>query len=53
MKKKLGLLTKLFMGMNAMALAMVIQTANSACLWIYHQPEFPEEAGKYNRIKND
>lgn len=30
--------------MNLLALAMVVATANSACVWYFHQPEFPEEA---------
>ena len=29
---------------NAAALLLVVQTANSACIWLSHQPEFPEEA---------
>ena len=44
MKKKYGLLNRLLMGANCMALAAVVLTANSACLWIGHQPKFPEEA---------
>ena len=35
---------------NALALSLVIQTANSACIWLIHQPEFPEEAKKYSRV---
>lgn len=35
--------------LNNMALAMVIQSANSACTWIFHQPEFPKEAEKYKK----
>lgn len=30
--------------LNCLALLMVFVTANSACLWYYHQPDFPEEA---------
>lgn len=38
------------MGMiNAFALLLVMQTANSACIWVAHQPEFPEEAYKFKR----
>ena len=37
--------------MNALAMLLVMQTANSACIWIAHQPALPEEAksrfGKY------
>ncbi len=51
MKSKFILLTKMLLGLNCMALAFVVQTANSACLWIFHQPKFPEEAKKYIRTK--
>ena len=30
--------------MNVIAMFLVIQTANSACVWIAHQPELPKEA---------
>ena len=32
---------------HALALLLVIQTANSACIWVAHQPEFPEVANKF------
>ena len=32
------------------AMLMVAQTANSACMWIAHQPEFPEEAKKFKKV---
>ena len=35
---------------NALAMLMVMQTANSACVWVVHQPEFPEEANKLKKI---
>ena len=34
---------------NTVALLLVMQTANSACIWLAHQPEFPEEANKFKR----
>ena len=37
----------MFSCVNAMAIMMVVQTANSACIWVVHQPEFPEEARKF------
>ena len=37
--------------MNMLALRLVVQTANSACFWVAHQPEFPESANKYKRMK--
>ncbi len=51
MKGKFKLANKVLAGLNCMALAFVIQTANAACVWMFHQPEFPEEAKKYSRIK--
>jgi len=36
---------------NALAMLMVIQSANSACLWVVHQPEFPREAKAFIRKK--
>lgn len=35
---------------NALAVLMVMQTANSACVWIIHQPEFPKEAEKFKKV---
>lgn len=32
---------------NAVALLLVKQTANSACIWLAYQPEFPEEANRF------
>lgn len=34
---KLGIL-------NCLVLALVTVTSNSACVWYFHQPEFPKEA---------
>ncbi len=51
MKGKFKLVNKVLVGLNCIALAFVIQTANAACIWMFHQPEFPEEAKKYSRIK--
>ena len=42
---------KVMVIMNCIATFFVIQTANSACAWIFHQPEFPEEAKKYIKLK--
>lgn len=33
--------------LNVLALLLVIQTANSACIWVAYQPEFPEAANKF------
>lgn len=43
-------LSRGIMGMvNAFALLLVRQTANSVCIWVAYQPEFPEEANKLIR----
>lgn len=34
-------------GLNFLVLLLVMQTANSACIWVAHQPEFPEAANKF------
>ena len=34
---------------NALAMLLVVQTANSACIWVAHQPEFPKEADKLKK----
>lgn len=34
---------------NDFALILVMQTANSACIWVAHQPEFPESANKFKK----
>ena len=36
---------------NTLALKAVKSTANSACLWVCHQPEFPEAANKFKKVK--
>ena len=48
-----NMLKKVMLGcVNAMAMMLVVQTANSACVWIVHQPEFPEVAKRYS-FSND
>lgn len=36
---------------NCLALAMVVLTSQTMCAWIYHQPDFPEEANKFRKFK--
>lgn len=43
-------LAKLMGAVNCLALVLVAQTANSACLWILGQPEEPEEVKKMRRF---
>lgn len=35
---------KVTAGVNLMAKKMVVQNANSACIWLAYQPKFPKEA---------
>lgn len=48
--KKFNISNKLVAVANILAMALVIQTSNATCLWMFNQPEFPEEARKYSRI---
>ena len=36
---------------NLLAMLMVVHTANTACIWVVYQPEFPDEAKKMKHIK--
>lgn len=38
--------------MNAMALMVIIQNVNSACVWIDGQPEVPEEAKRFKNSRS-
>ena len=40
--RKIGIL-------NGLALLTVLVNANQACVWFYHQPEFPEKAEKFKK----
>lgn len=35
--------------MNALALMVVVQNVNSACVWIDGQPEVPDEAKRFKK----
>ncbi len=35
--------------LNSLALLFVIQSANQACAWFFHQPQFPESANKFKK----
>lgn len=41
------------LALNAMALVMVIQNVNAACAFVDHQPEVPQEAQRFKKIKHD
>lgn len=50
--KKLKTCWKKLLGagvLNSLALLVVIESANSACWWMIHQPEFPEAAEKFKK----
>ncbi|MBQ9610588.1 MAG: cyclic lactone autoinducer peptide [Lachnospiraceae bacterium] len=49
--KKFNLSNKALAAINVLAMILVIQTSNAACLWMFNQPEYPEEAKKYSRIR--
>lgn len=42
---------KVMASANLLAKKIVVQNANSACIWLAHQPEFPREAMKFKRTK--
>ena len=44
--KKLSSIMKL---MDLAAIALVVQTVNTACIWHFHQPEIPEKALAYRK----
>lgn len=35
---------------NAIALHMAKQNVNSACIWMFYQPEVPETANKFKKF---
>lgn len=35
--------------LNSLAFVLVAMSANSACCWVYHQPEFPDAANKFKK----
>lgn len=36
--------------LNAVAMAMIVYTANATCLWTEHQPEAPEDLRRFRRF---
>lgn len=40
---------KLMTILNSLAVMVVATSANSACSWLFHQPEFPAGAEKFKR----
>ena len=51
MKKRIG--KSKFGILNCLALVLVTATANAACIWYFHQPEFPKEANALRNHYND
>ena len=35
---------------NRCAVELMVSSVNTACCWIHHQPEVPEEAKKYRKF---
>ena len=35
---------------NLLAMAMVLYTANAACMWVHHQPEVPESIRQFRKF---
>lgn len=42
---------KLITVLNSLAILFVSQSANTACSWMFHQPEFPKEANRFNKLR--
>jgi cyclic lactone autoinducer peptide len=51
MRRKIAIGQKVLCVLNSMAIVIVAQIANSTCIWMFHQPKFPEEAKKFSRLK--
>ncbi|WP_167959150.1 cyclic lactone autoinducer peptide [Anaerosporobacter faecicola] len=50
MKLELG--SKAMNCSNNLAKLFVKQSANSACAWMFHQPEFPEAAKQFKKLND-
>ena len=35
---------------NSLAKTMMVYTANSACLWVHHQPKVPQDIKKFRKF---
>lgn len=51
MKVKALFYQKILGIINMLALFLVRKTANASCAWVFHQPEFPDEANKFKKVK--
>lgn len=53
MRKIINMLSKKcsFVGLaNLLAFTLMMVSVNSACHWLYHQPQVPEDAMKYRKF---
>ena len=50
---KSNIFKKLIGVLNVVVMGLIIQSATSTCIWVLHQPKFPEEAEQIRRIKRD
>lgn len=51
MKRSNKFFTKWIGLFNCLVLVLVALNANIACAWVFHQPEFPEAADRFKKIK--
>ncbi len=51
MRMKKNIIYRILGMMNCLALMLVAHTANVCCIWVFHQPEFPEAANKFKKIQ--
>lgn len=51
MKAEKKLAGKVFEAVNKAAVQMVKHNVNSCCTYIFHQPEVPETANKFKKVK--
>lgn len=49
MELKRKIVRKMLAIANGFAMILVVLSANTCCIWAFHQPEFPETAKKYIR----
>ena len=51
MKVKKNVICGMLNVVNSLALMLVVYTANVCCIWVFHQPEFPEAANKFKKVR--
>lgn len=51
MKVEILMHQRILVIINRLAILLVRQTANSSCAWVFHQPDFPDDANKFKKVK--